>query len=68
MKRRSVSSPPSRRIIASSRFGPSVEWQDLPIVGARNDQRFRARAWRMVLIGLVLFWTAVIVAAFRALG
>jgi len=34
----------------------TVEWDSLPPVRARNV--FRARVWRAVIAGLLLFWVA----------
>lgn len=37
---------------------PSLEWDELPVLGA---DRTRARCWRWIFAGTCLFWTGVAV-------
>lgn len=52
---------------AQSRFGPSVEWHELPVLGAA-EHRFRAVVWRAIIAGLALFWGGVALALVHWLG
>ena len=47
------------RVSEQRSFGPSLEWESLPIVGG-SDPVFRARFWRWMIPGLALFWAAII--------
>ena len=54
------------RFAESRTSQPSIEWKTLPEVGGDRARRaYRARAWRVLLIGLTVFWagvTAVLIA------
>jgi hypothetical protein len=43
-----------------SDFPPSVEWYELPELGARADHHLRALVWRAILLGSAVFWAGVI--------
>lgn len=45
-------------------FGPSREWESLPIVGSNSDRDYKVRVWRRVLATLGLFWAGVAAAVF----
>ena len=55
------------RITTRSEFGPSLEWEELPLLVQRKH-RYRARAWRLILLGLALFWGGVIAAVVSWIG
>lgn len=55
------------RVTGQSRFGPNLEWQQLPVLGAA-EQRFRAMVWRAIIAGLALFWGSVALALVHWLG
>lgn len=49
------------RVTTCSSFGPTLEFESLPIVGEdREGNRFRARAWRAIFLLLALFWGGLI--------
>lgn len=49
------------RVTTCSSFGPTLESESLPILGEdREGKRFRARAWRWILVALALFWGGLI--------
>lgn len=49
----------SARVSEQRSFGPSLEWEGLPIVGS-SDPAFRALVWRWLFAGLAVFWAAII--------
>lgn len=55
------------RITTRSESGPSLEWEELPLLVQRKH-RYRARAWRLILLGLALFWGGVIAAVVSWIG
>lgn len=49
------------RVTENRSFGPTHEWERLPVLGA-DRQAYRARVWRRLLVALAGFWLTVICA------
>lgn len=47
------------RITQTSSFGPTLETESLPIVGA-DRHRGRGRAWRRIFVALCGFWAVAV--------
>jgi hypothetical protein len=49
------------RITTCSSFGPTLEFESLPIVGEdRVRDRSRARVWRAIFVLLALSWSGIV--------
>ena len=46
----------SHRVVSRSSFGPNLEWESLPELGAPERRIYRTPVWRLAAALLALFW------------